>query len=146
MPTPELQLAIDRLDLAFQKLTDRAFQSSGVVTGREQGWKAFLDAGFTLINLEETILWIKRGIREGHRREGALKWRTLIGDLQTFQDEHSTALAERRNTKPQPSPKDRVVAQARPLACPQCAQVGDASKPASEYVKSALEKLRQAVG
>lgn len=140
--TPSLQLQIDQLELAFQKLTGHTFKVSGVVSGREQGWYEFIKAGFTVEDLKEVILWIRQGIHGGVRRQGALKWLSLIGNLQVFEDELQTAKAEKRNAKHHATPKERVIAQARPVALPERATTNDSAKHVSVYIKA----LRDAVG
>lgn len=77
-----IQSEIDRLDLAYQKLCSRKFRTGGIVTGREQGWAAFINAGFTVADLETVILWIKGKILAGIYHEPRLAWRRLIADLQ----------------------------------------------------------------
>ncbi len=142
MNTPSLQLQINRLDDAYQRFSDHHFRASGVVTGREQAWHAFIQAGYGFKELETTLVWIKDGIRKGKRHEPALGFRRLIMDLATFEDEHAAAMAERRNAKPHASPKERVLVQARPVALPERVLANDSAQHVSVYIKA----LRDAVG
>lgn len=109
---PDTQSQINVLESAYTKLTGRQFRASGIITGREQGWCAFINAGYGPRELEEVILWIKRGIKDGIRFEAALSWRNLVGDLGRFEDDYQTMLAEKRNAKPAPSPKQQVLREA----------------------------------
>jgi hypothetical protein len=131
---------INRLDLAYQKLTGHRFKASSLLTGREYAWSNFLTAGYTIHDLEFTILWIKRGILDGKRYEAALGFRRLIGELQTFEDENATANAERRNAKPHVPPKEQVVQQFRPTVT--SAPVKSDAKPIGFYI----EQMRKAAG
>lgn len=109
---PDTQSQINLLESAYTKLAGRVFRASGVITGREQGWCAFINAGFTVRDLEDVILYIKRGIKDGIRFEAALKWNNLVADLGRFEDELQTMQAEKRNAKPAPSPKQQVLREA----------------------------------
>lgn len=135
-----MQEEINRLDLAYQKLTNRAFRTGGIVTGREQGWVAFINAGFTVADLETVVLWIKGKILAGIYHEPRLAWRRLIADLQNFEDELATAKAEKRNAKPQPTPRDRVLSQARPTVV-ESVSADVTAKPIGDYIA----KLRASV-
>ena len=137
---------INRLDLAYQKMTGHHFRASGVITGREQAWATFLRAGYTVHDLEETILWIKRGILAKKRFEGALKFRTLISNLDTWEDECATAKAEKRNAKPQSSPRDRAVGMLRPKAVESTAGAVTARPVSAVDWRRGIDELRRAVG
>ncbi len=134
------QVEVDRLDLAYQKLTGRAFKASGLLTGREFAWSTFISAGYSVRDLEVTILHIKRGILDGKRHEAALGFRRLIGDIGVFEDELQTALAERRNSKPAPTPKEQVLQHVSPVASER--KPSKEAKPIGFYI----EQLRKAAG
>lgn len=136
-----IQPEIDRLDRCYQKLTTRTFRASGVITGREYAWSQFIKVGYTVADLEDCLLWIKRGIQRGVRHEPALGFRRLIGDLMIFEDELAAARAENRNAKPAPSPKERVLEQARPTVS--SVPVRDAAKPAGQvdWIKALRESV-----
>lgn len=127
------QEEINRLDLAYQKLSGHKFKSNGIITGREYGWRNFIEAGFKVVDLETVILHIKKKILDGYAHEPRLAWRRLIGDVQIFEDELATALAEKRNLKPTPSPKERVVAQCRPVAV-ESARIENTARPIRDWI------------
>jgi len=131
---------INSLDAAYQRLSGHRFKASGLLTGREYAWSQFLDAGYTLKEIEETVTHIRRGVQCGKRHEAALGFRRLISDLGTFEDEACLADAEKRNAKPALPPKERVVQQARPVARPEAA---DAGRPAVS-VGELIARLREA--
>lgn len=141
--TETMQDEIDRLDLAYTKLTGRQFQASGLITGREYLWIQFYNAGYRESDLEEVILWIKQRIRVGKCTEAALKFRSLISDLGKFEDELATCRAERRNAKPAPRPKERVLGQFRPKAV-ETAPESVTAKPIATV--DWIAELRRAVG
>lgn len=132
---------INRLDLAYCKLTGRPIRIAAIISGREHGWMEFINAGYKLSDLEEVILWIKQGILAGKRYQGALKFRTLIANLDTFDDELATCHAEKRNAKPQPTSRERVLSQARPTVM-ESVSADVTAKPIGEYIA----ELRRAVG
>jgi hypothetical protein len=131
---------INRLDLAYQKLTGRKFKASGIITGREQIWHAFIHVGFTIKDLEDVILWIKRGILSGIRHEAAINFRRLVGDLGVFEDELQTCRAELRNAKPHVTPKEQVVQQFRPTV------VSAPAKSDAKHVGELIAELKRAAG
>ncbi len=134
------QAEVDRLDLAYQKLTGRKFKASGLLTGREYAWVNFIRSGFTVHDLEVTIIHIKRGILDGKRFEAALGFRRLIADLMVFEDECNNAHAERRNSKPAPTAKEQVLQHVSP--------VQSESKPSKEAkpIGFYIEQMRKAAG
>lgn len=138
------QAEVDRLDLAYQKLSDRAFKASGLLTGREYAWSQFITAGYGVKDLEDVVLWIKRGILDGRRHEAALGFRRLIADLGVFEDELSTCRAERRSAKPAPSPKEQVLQHVSPVQSER--KPSSDAKHVAEYVNKWLEKMREAAG
>lgn len=135
--TTDVQAKINVLDMAFQKLSGFQFKMRGVITGREQAWAAYLNAGFTLDDLDTVLVWINRRIKEGKRDIGAKRFSTLIGNLDRFDEELGMAKAQQRNTRPAPTARDRVVAQFRPVVAEQTPQTG--ARPAHDI---ALEALR----
>ena len=142
---PDTQSQINVLDAAYQKLTNRPFRASGLMTGREYAWHNYLAAGYGLKELEETVLHIKRGILNGHRNEGALNFRRLIADLGVFEDEHSLALAEKRNAKPAPSPKQQVLREAH-TAERTTKPAPETTKHVAPIVEHWIAKMREEVG
>lgn len=139
MNTPAMQAEIDYLDTAYQKLSGVKFKARGVITGREDGWFRFVNAGFTAYDLETVILWLKGRVRQGKRDIGCLRWSSLIGQPDRFDEELGLCLAEKRNERPPVSPKARVLAQARPNVC-EAVETGHEARPISFWV----EQMRQA--
>lgn len=113
-PKDDVAAKVSLLDMAYQKLTGFQFKLRGVVTGREQAWHAFIQAGFTLEDLDTVLTWLNRRIREGKRDTGSRRFSTLIANLDRFDEELSMAKAEKRNVRPPVTPKERVIEQARP--------------------------------
>jgi len=114
----DLAAQISLLDLAYQKLSGfkfTAYQQRGVVNWRDDSWHRFIKAGYGVHELEEVILWLKPGIKAGKRNPGCLRFSNLIAQLDRFEEELGMCRAEIRNAKPEPTPKDRVLAQARPV-------------------------------
>jgi len=103
MTTPDISAEISRLDLAFQKLTGQKFaRVSGVCNPHEAFWFRFIQAGFTVHDLEIVILWLKEQIRAEKRHPACITFRRLVQNLDTFEDELAYATAEKRNL---PAPK-----------------------------------------
>lgn len=133
----DLQAQISLLDLSYQKLSGLTFsrlEQAGVVSWRERGWYDFIQAGHTLLELEEVILWIKKRIHQGKRDIGALRFRTLIAQLDVFEEELAMARAEKRNLVPAPSDKERVLALTGRPARPE-------PPPAPRVAKAVIEQL-----
>lgn len=141
MNTPAMQSEIDYLDLAFQKLSGVHFKARGLITGREEGWVRFVNAGFTAHDLETVILWLKGRIRQGKRDIGCLRWSSLIGAPERFDEELALCLAEKRNRRPAPTPKERVLAQARPMAVERV-QTQENVRTVSEVIAAMREAAR----
>jgi hypothetical protein len=134
----DMQAQINFLDTSYQKLSGVVFKARGVITGREEAWARFIKAGFTVQDLETVILWIKRRIREGKRDIGALRFSTLISATERFEEELGLSLAEKRNAKPAATPRERVIALARPTVSEPT--VTNTAKPIGEWI----EQLRKA--
>lgn len=138
---PEMQARCNVLDTAYQKLSGARFRGRGVITGREEAWVRFCNAGFTLNDLERVIVWLKGRIRIGKRDIGALRFSTLIGELSRFQEELSLCDADSR--KRVPTPRDRVLAQARPvIGAGTPGLASDTAKTARGALASLFEAMR----
>lgn len=142
MNMPPMQAQISLLDNAYQKLSNCKFRTRGVITGREEAWVRWINAGFLLHDLEVVIVWLKRRIREGKRDVGALRFSTLIGETSRFEEELSLAQAEMRNCHSPATSKERVIQQARPtLSEP---KVEENTKTTSSLIPKLLEEMRKA--
>lgn len=75
---------------------------------REHLWSAFIRQGFTIDDLDFVIVHLNRQIKAGERNPGSLRLSTLIEPIH-FGEELGRAKAEARNSKPGPTPKERVV-------------------------------------
>lgn len=110
---------------------------------REASWFRFIQAGFTSDEVHFVACHLMRKIREGTRNIGCIRFSNLIERLDAFEEELGLARAEQRNAKPQPTAKDRVIAQARPTIVPMIPEsTRDTSKHVSEYI-AALRKAAQ---
>ena len=136
--TGDIQSQISCFASAYAKLTGFNLQHRGVFDHRERAWFDFIKAGFSIADLETVILHLKRGIREGKRNPGALRFSNLIERADLFGEELELAKAQKRNLRPAPTPRERVMQQARPVVCDQTQ--GDTAKPISFYI----EQLREA--
>lgn len=139
MTTLPLKTQIDRLTLAYHKLTGFP-PARGVTSYRDYAWIEWINAGYTEQDLEIVIARIKKGIREGWRYRGSLRFSTLIGRPELFQEELDVALAEKRNEPKPKTPKERVIAQARPVISE--APVNHSAVPVSVLIQN----LRKAAG
>jgi len=116
MNTPDTKSKIECLALCYKKITGIDLKHMGIIDHRERSWFEFLRAGFTVQDLETVLLWLKKGIREDKRQIGCLRFSNLVERLDRFGEELAMAKAENRNARPAPTPKERVLAQARPVA------------------------------
>lgn len=132
------QHQIDTLDALYQRLSGVHFHARGVLNGREQGWHAFIRAGFTEADLREVVVWLRARIKIGKRDIGSLRFSSLILNLDRFDEELGLCRAERRNLRPAATPKQRVIEQARPTVSPGPCE--DTARPVAFWI----EQLRKA--
>lgn len=132
---------INDLDHLYTSLTGFQFKVRGVCSPHQEGWFRFIKAGFTAADLTLTVRWIQRRIKEGKRDIGALRWSTLIGSIDRFDEEWAMAKSESRNTKPSPTPKEKAVSQLRPVI-EQTWQTGSDAKPVSYWIQKMREEVR----
>jgi len=141
MNTPDTQAKIECLALCYKKITGIDLKHMGIIDHRERSWFEFLRAGFTVQDLEIVLLWLKKGVREEIRNPGCLRFSNLIERPDRFGEELAMAKAENRNARPAPTPKELVLAQARPVAVElQPAQAKNTARPVSYWI----EKMREA--
>lgn len=133
------QSQIDAYAAAYCRLTGFALSHRGVFDHRTRAWYEFIRAGHSLEDLELVVRWIQRGIREGKRQPGALRFSNLVERPDLFGEEVQLAKAEKRNAKPAPSPRDKAVAAFR--ACDPVPPATDA-----KHVSQLINQLRAAAG
>ena len=141
MNTSPKEAEISRCSLAYQKLSGLKLDHRGVFDHRSRSWFEWLQAGYTVHDLETVILHLKRGIRDGKRNPGCLRFSNLIERPDLFGEELELAKAEIRNRKPEPSPKAQVQQQWSPTVAE---PVRDNARHVSEFLKG-IEAMRAAV-
>lgn len=139
--TPSIitQSQIDAYAAAYCRLTGFALSHRGVFDHRTRAWYEFIRAGHSLDDLELVIRWIQRGIRLGTRRTGALRFSTLIERPDLFGEEVQLAKAEKRNVKPSPSPREKMVATFR-------ARDPEPEPTDAKHVSELIANLKRAAG
>ena len=105
-PTPEnsSRLAILQLHQRYCQLTA---QKLSLRFDRERLWYEFLRAGFSTVDLEQTIAYLQREIRAQRRNIGALKLSNLL-QLDRFEEDLNISRVRLRAPAlkpPQPPPK-----------------------------------------
>ncbi len=106
-------------------------------------WDHWALNGWGAPELELVIRHIQSQIRKGKRFEGALRWSRLIQQADNFGEELILARAEKRNSKPKPTPRENALQSFRP--CVADAQSRENTRTASEAAEKALRELRAAV-
>lgn len=74
-------------------------------------WGQWLKNGWTCVELRLVVEHLQRGIKDGRRFPGSLRWSRLIQDAENFGEELILAKAEMRNHKKPVSGKERVLKQ-----------------------------------
>src|SRR5512135_2001209 len=105
-------------------------------------WGQWAHHGWGVEELRFVIGHIESQIKKGRRWPGALRWSRLIQQADNFEEELNLARAEKRNAKPAPSSKDRVLEQARPTVSNE--PVRDTAKPVGQV--DWIKALRESVG
>lgn len=97
-------------------------QAVGLNMDRERTWAEWLrwrpEAPFTEQDLRDVIFHLHRGIKDGSRNPGALRFRNLIGSPDYFEEELALVRARRWNTRSATSPPRR----APNASCPRAAR------------------------
>lgn len=139
--TPPLitQSQIDAYAAAYCRLTGFALSHRGVFDHRTRAWYEFIRAGYSIDDLSTVILWLKKGVREGKRNLGSMRFSSLVERPDLFGEELAMAKAEKRNVKPAPSPREKMVAAFR--ACDPVPEPTDA-----KHVSQLINQLRAAAG
>lgn len=129
------------LHAAWNRITGQSLPMGVCSFEFEHGYYEFEKAGYNEKDLMTVVRYLQGEIRKGGRKPAALRWRNCVGDLLRFAEELELARGALRQ-KPPPTPKDRVLAQARPVALPERAPANDSAKHVSVYIKA----LRDAAG
>lgn len=135
---------IEAIHATYNRLTESQLT---LTFDRIYWWECWLAKGFTESDLALVVGHIQKGIKDGTRHRGALRWSHLIQEPEHFEEELSLARAEARNAKPPPTPKERVLAQAgRPVAASEkdTAQSAGQVMATSDGLKRLFEQMRKA--
>lgn len=143
--TPESSLSpkLTGLHEHYCELTGFRIRQSVGELNRSHSWYLFNQYGFTDDDLVAVVRYLQRKIKDGSRNAGALKFDNLIVQLDRFEEDLGLARAEERNRKPAPTPRERVLEQARPTVVPMTpkdAQI--TAKPVGELIAN----LKRAAG
>jgi len=95
---------------------------------RESQWFEFIRRGFTESDLRAVIGAIRKGIAEGSRNRGALRFHNLVGQVDLFEEE----LAEVNARRPRPGYPARAAAL---RATGRCEDLTTPAKPAGQVAQ-----------
>lgn len=110
---------------------------------REHAWYLFLQAGFTLDDVQLVGNFLRRAVEKGERNPGCLRFRNMIEPLNFFEEELQLVRAAMRNFKPAPTEKEKTIRAFRPTAsAPEPVQMD--ARPAKEVVGRLIDDLRKA--
>lgn len=111
---------------------------------REHVWYQFLQAGFTISDVQLVGNFLRRAVEKGDRNPGCLRFRNMIEPINLFEEELQLCKAAMRNFKPPRTEKDKTIQAFRPSdAAP--IHTPSTAMPAKEVVEAAMAKLRGAV-
>lgn len=102
-------------------------------------WTAWQAHGWKADDLRLVVRHILKGIKEGHRHFGALKFTNLVADATRFEEELCECQAEARNLKPSPSHKEQFIHARIPITGPM------SEKCSAVPIAQVLEAMRNAV-
>ena len=104
--------ATDKL-AEIQRLHGRYRMLTGLIVPldmhREYVWLEFLRRGMTEQDLATVVRHIRRGVADGSRNRGALRFHNLIGQIDYFEEELAEAAAAGRRKSEVRSPKSEVL-------------------------------------
>lgn len=135
--------AIESLHRAYCRL---AGASLALTFDRIYWWECWRAKGWTEQDLALVIKHIQRGVDIGTRHYGALKWSNLIQRLDNFEEELAEAKATVRNRAQPPTPRETVLAQARPIVNAPPALAPDNPRMAGDVAAEWIRKMREAAG
>lgn len=141
----DLEAKISVLSTCYEKMTGLSLKHSGICDPRMEFWKAWICAGFSLQDLDLVLRYQNQGIRAGTRHKACQRFSRLIGDPLYFAEELAFAQEAQRADQRKPpaqTPRDKVLAQARPVVSEPKAP-GEA-KPLSYWIDQ-LKKAAQCI-
>lgn len=134
----EMSAQIQSFAHAYASITGMHLRS-GLAFDRERQLFDVIKAGVTLADFEMVLRHLMWQIKQGKRNLGAVRWSNIVARIDLLDEEIQMAKAERRNAKPAPSPKERVLNQLRPTY----GNV-DESHCSARHVKELIEELKRA--
>lgn len=98
---------INSLARTFTDLTGYRIRESYLMQCEAREW---LEAGFTEDDLKVVVWRIKKTVESERIRQSMLRWSFLIGNLVRFEEELQEAKATKRNHRPAPTNREKVLA------------------------------------
>lgn len=141
MNTPELQKKIDAYADAYAKITGFRLNVRGIFCDRVTFWYQFIQAGFSIEDMEFVLRHLMAKVRKGDRNIGCLRFSNLIERPDRFEEELGLAHAEKRNAVKPMTPKESVI-----RAMPTVRQGSPVEPMTAKPVGAYIAALRQAVG
>jgi hypothetical protein len=141
----DTQAKISLLVSCFEKMTHMKMPR-GVCNPYERTLFELVQAGVTANDLELVLRWLKLRIDAGVRNPECRKPGNLFRCHYSFLEELELARAEMRNQKPAITPKEQVLAQARPIVAQvQPKDAKSKARRADEVAKYWIDQMRQAI-
>ena len=141
--TPDMNALVRDYHAAFCGTTGINLRIGIGEYNREAAWFRIIQAGFTLDDVQLVSRHLMRKVKEGTRNIGAVRFSNLIERPDVFEEELGMARAELRNSKSQPTAKQRVLQQARPTIVPMTPdQTQNTAKPVSAYIDALRKAAR----
>jgi len=129
------------LHAIWNRLTHQSLPMGVCSFELESGWHAFDKAGYGESDLLLVVRYLQGEIRKGNRKEAALRWRNCVGDLLRFGEELELARGALPQKQP-PTPKERVLAQARPVVAERPVEAMKDAKPIVELIAALRASVR----
>lgn len=124
-----------KIEALHQLYCDLVGYRLGLSLERHYWWSHWIGRSFVADDLRLVIQHIQKGIKNGSRHAGALKWSNLIRDVDHFEEELQEARAFQRNVPPKPMIKDKWL----PKSPDTARHVSEIMPDISELVKAAHE-------
>lgn len=97
---------IKALSKKFTELTGDEIRQTYLMQCQAREW---LESGFTHEDLELVVWRIRKKVESERIRKAMLRWSFLIGNAVRFEEELQEAKAVKRNHRPAPSDRERVL-------------------------------------
>lgn len=113
---------------------------------RMDAWQLWAARGLTVEDLRQVVQHLRRGLRDGSRNPGALRFSNLIELPDRFEEELGMARAALRNARPQRTERERALAatgRAQERSGPPARAAGAVLEEAPDF--AALKKMIQAI-